>query len=378
MPNKSDEQHNYYIGLMSGTSMDSIDAALVSITEQQTKLLTTHAHPWPDELRAALQKCVQTGQTSLQELGVLDAAVGNLFAAASLALLDKSNLQAADITAIGSHGQTLCHYPNAEPPFTMQIGDPSRIAELTGITTVADFRRRDIAAGGQGAPLVPAFHEAIFHAQDETRIILNIGGIANISILPADKKAISGFDTGPGNCLMDHWINKHQQLPFDAEGQWAQQGKSIPALLELMLRDDFFQQAPAKSTGTEYFSNHWLANHLHEFSTISPADVQHTLLDLSVISIADAITQHAPYARKLFVCGGGVHNSLLMEKLAQRLADKKVLSTQNLGVDPDWVEAQAFAWLARQTLQGKTGNVPEVTGASHPVVLGGIYPGKHL
>jgi anhydro-N-acetylmuramic acid kinase len=365
-----------YIGLMSGTSMDGVDAALVGFSgEQQMRLLQTCAYPWPPLLADALRQLAGSATTSLLQFGQLDAQVGDTFAAAVKALLQSAGVTPAEVRAIGSHGQTVFHAPDAHPPFSLQIGDPNRIAQATGITTVADFRRRDMAAGGQGAPLVPAFHADRFAASGETRAVLNLGGIANLTLLPgAAGRAVTGFDTGPGNCLLDLWTRRHRRQPFDAGGAWAAGGKSHPPLLERLLADPYFLRPPPKSTGPEYFSGEWLASRLADLGTLPAVDVQATLLALTVRSVADALQRTAPDTQRLLVCGGGAHNATLMAALAQQLAPISVESTAVQGLDPDWVEAAAFAWLARATLAGRPGNLPAVTGARAAVVLGGIYP----
>ncbi|VAX07839.1 Anhydro-N-acetylmuramic acid kinase [hydrothermal vent metagenome] len=364
-----------YLGLISGTSMDSIDTALVSFADNGPELIATHTHPWPDDLRQQLQDLTTPGENEINRLGQTDVRAGVEFASAALALLSTAQISPSAVTAIGSHGQTIRHQPDADSPFTLQIGDPSRIAEVTGITTVAGFRRRDMAAGGEGAPLVPAFHAAIFSSHQEQRCILNIGGIANITLLPPNgSDPVTGFDTGPGNCLLDAWINQHLQQPFDRGGAWAAEGKTRTKLLEAMLADSYFRRPAPKSTGVDYFNLEWLNNHLAEFGEATPCDIQTTLVALTAETIARAIQNQAPSCQRILVCGGGVHNSSLLLELKTRFTNQHIIeSTSVAGLDPDWVEAVAFAWLAKQTMEGKAGNLPEVTGAKHPVILGGIY-----
>jgi len=365
----------YYIGLMSGTSMDSIDAALLDFSEHP-RLLAHYSQPLPDALRQQLYRLQTPGQDELTTLMRLDVELGRLFAQAVHALLDKTGLSANQITGIGSHGQTLRHYPDGPNPSTLQISDPNLIAELTGITTVADLRRRDMAVGGQGAPLVPAFHAAVFRHSRFNRAILNIGGIANLTLLPADTKAmITGFDTGPGNGLMDAWIEQHQQQRYDRDGEWAASGHVHPGLLERLLHDPYFARIPPKSTGREYFNLNWLQPALEPFADLAPRDVQATLCELSARSIAEALQATMESVEEVLICGGGIHNRTLYQRLEELLTPARLTSTAEAGIDPDWVEAAAFAWLARQTLAGQPGNLPSVTGASHPVVLGGIYRG---
>lgn len=367
----------HYIGLMSGTSVDAIDAALVSIsTDGKPVLVTSHAHPIPPEFRGEIQALMRAGANEIERHGELDMALGELFAAAANEVLRLSGLGKKDIRAIGSHGQTLRHRPRASHPFTLQIGNPSMIAERTGIATVADFRARDIAAGGEGAPLVPAFHRMMFHSKHCNRVILNVGGIANVTYLPADPSPpVSGFDTGPGNTLLDRWMGRHNARDCDDAGQWAASGKSSKALLEQMLADGYFALAPPKSTGREYFNLDWLDAHLEKISPApSAADVQATLLQLTALTIAEAIRRFLPQTGEVYVCGGGAHNRELMAALTKNFTGLPVTTTAALGLHPDWVEAVAFAWLAHQTLEGRPGNIPSVTGARREVVLGGVYP----
>jgi anhydro-N-acetylmuramic acid kinase len=367
---------DYFIGLMSGTSIDAIDAVLVDFGDGTPKLIETLNFPIPDSLRTELQTLCQPGENEIERLGHADTQLGALFAEAVKQLLTNSNLPANEILAIGSHGQTIRHHPEGNYPFTVQIGDANQIAERTGITTVADFRRRDMAAGGQGAPLVPAFHSAIFHSSDHTRVILNIGGISNITVLPkANDIAISGFDTGPGNGLMDAWIQKHQQQNFDQNGQWAASGKINEKLLTQLLSNNYFAKAPPKSTGRELFNFNWLEQQLSLVAeNISEVDVQSTLAEFTAASIANAIEKYGFETSKVIVCGGGVRNSFLMKRLSEHLKPIVVKTTDELSLPAEWVEAVAFAWLAKETIANRPGNVPGVTGASHPVVLGGIYP----
>jgi anhydro-N-acetylmuramic acid kinase len=366
-----------YLGLMSGTSMDAVDVCLATFGDTP-QLLATLRREMPAPLRQALHELIEcnSGDTTLARIGQLDAELGELFAAAALELLGEHRLQAGQVRAIGSHGQTVWHQPQGPYPFSLQLGDPARIAERTGITTVADFRRRDIAAGGQGAPLVPAFHAAIFHSNEEYRVILNIGGMANITLLPADsaQTTASGFDTGPGNVLLDLHAQRHLDTDCDIDGALAAQGRCDPALLAAMLDDPYFALPPPKSTGREYFNARWLDHHLSRHSLPAAADVQATLAELTARSIAGAIEQHMPDCSRVLVCGGGVHNGHLMERLAALLPHSRIEPTTPYGIEPDWVEAMAFAWLAQQTVTGRPGNLPAVTGASRPVILGAIHP----
>ena len=365
-----------FIGLMSGTSADGIDAALVRFGDDdgplRAELVAAHTHPWDPDVRARLVWLGQGGALdSLDELGELDAQVGEAFAQAALAVLAGAGVAAADVAAIGSHGQTVRHRPYATPPFTMQIGDASRIVERTGIATVADFRRRDVAAGGHGAPLLPALHQALLHDPGEDRAVLNLGGIANLTLLPRAGEA-RGFDTGPANALMDLWCHEHTGRHFDEDGAWGATGRADDALLERLLDDPWFAQPPPKSSGREHFQRRWLAQRLRP--GIAPVDVQATLRALTARTIADALQSTQPGTVRVLACGGGVHNPALMAQLAEALPGVAIASTTSLGLDPDHVEAMGFAWLARQTLRGAAGNLPSVTGAAGPRVLGAIYP----
>ncbi|MDR9436007.1 MAG: anhydro-N-acetylmuramic acid kinase [Thiohalophilus sp.] len=367
----------YYLGLISGTSMDGIDAALLAFDEQQPRLLAHYSHPLPDPIRQQLYQLQTPGQNELATAMHLDVELGRLFATAAQTLIEQAALRPDQIAAIGSHGQTLRHYPDGPAPTTWQIGDPNIIAEQTGITTVADLRRRDMAAGGQGAPLVPAFHAAVFRQAPINRAILNIGGIANLTLLPAEtSQPVIGFDTGPGNGLMDAWIGQHLGQHYDRDGEWAASGHIHPGLLERLLHDDYFERPPPKSTGREYFNLDWLQPRLASFSDLAPRDVQATLCELTARSIGEALEATMDGVEEVLICGGGVHNRYLYQRLAELLTPARVASTAEAGIDPDWVEAAAFAWLAKQTLAGDPGNLPSVTGASHRVVLGGVYPGK--
>ncbi len=361
-----------YVGLISGTSADGIDAALCGF-ESGPRLLGALTHPWPADLRAQLLALGQGGKTAdLDALGHLDTAIGACFADAVQALLAETGMRAADIRAIGSHGQTLRHRPDGGHPFTLQSGNPWLIAERCGIDTVADFRRADLAAGGQGAPLMPAFHAAVLAEPGRMRGVLNLGGIANLTVLAADGDVL-GFDTGPANGLMDAWCQRHDGRPFDRDGAFAAGGHVDETLLADLLADPYFALPPPKSTGREYFHPGWLDAHART-AALPPADVQATLLALTVRSIADAVATHAGAADDILVCGGGVHNRALMDALAGALAPRRVRSTAEMGVDPDYVEAMGFAWLAQRRLAELPGNLPSVTGARGPRLLGAVHP----
>lgn len=365
-----------YIGLMSGTSLDGIDAALVDFKDEQAQLVGFEYQPFPADLQSAIQRLSKPDTLiSLKEYGAMDAKLGHLFADIVNSLLAKADIPAASVNAIGSHGLTVYHAPEIKFPFSLQIGDPNVIAELTGITTVADFRRRDIAAKGQGAPLVPAFHQAIFQHPDEHRCIVNIGGIANITVLPKHQLTeVIGFDTGPGNTLMDLWIKLQQNQSYDKNGDWAKTGKIDHDLVALLKQDPYFNAAPPKSTGKEYFSLPWIYQYFDAFS-YKPEDVQASLCFLTAMTICDAIKKHAPATERVLICGGGIHNAYLLELIKQSI-EYPVESTEYYGAHPDHVEAMAFAWLARQTLNNLPGNLKEVTGALSSVILGGIYQGN--
>ncbi len=363
---------DYYIGLISGTSMDSIDAALVKFEEASVEITKTHEHRYPENLRDQLLLTIRDPEKFMvDDIGQLDRRVGESFRDAANKLIENAGIDATAVTAIGSHGQTIRHRPEALHPFTLQIGDPSVIATGTGIRTVADFRRADVALGGQGAPLTPLFHEWLFNKPGSNRVVLNIGGIANITIMPGDAVNTSGFDTGPGNTLLDTWVHRHLKQSFDKNGDWAAQGEVSADLLERLLTDPYFNADPPKSTGFEYFNLEWLE--AADLSTCDPVDVQATLSALTANSIAAAIHQHAGDPSDVFVCGGGVHNSDLLQRLGVALPGISVTTTESVGLDPDWVEAVAFAWLAMRNLQGLPGNLPAVTGASRPAVLGATY-----
>jgi anhydro-N-acetylmuramic acid kinase len=361
-----------YIGLISGTSMDGIDAALVEFEQASLTVLQTHHYPYSDALRSRLMRAIRGPVTcTVDEVGALHRWTGESFRDAANALLAASDVAATAITAIGSHGQTLRHQPNAEHPFSLQLGDAAVIAAGTGITTVADFRSADIALGGQGAPLVPPFHEWLFSRPGKDRCILNVGGIANATILHGDSRQTLGFDTGPGNTLLDAWVRKHKDEPFDRDGQWAASGTADDELLQRLLADPYFAAPAPKSTGLEYFNLAWLD--AVGVDGIDPADVQATLCALTAVASADAIRLTACEATEVLVCGGGAHNSELMRLLDAQLPGVAVMSTAAAGIDPDWVEAAAFAWLAMRRMQGLPGNLPAVTGARKATLLGAVY-----
>ena len=365
-----------FIGLMSGTSLDAIDAVLVAIDDQQVKQLASISHVLPPLLKQQLEALTLPGDNEIERVAEAEPAFARESAFAVNALLQQSGRSSDQIRAIGSHGQTIRHRP--DKGYTLQIGDPSLIAELTGITVVADFRRRDIAAGGQGAPLVPAFHKAVFQSKKENRVIVNIGGMANLTLLHSDNSIpVTGFDTGPGNILMDYWAQKHLGQPYDTNGDWAAQASADPVLLKQLLSEPYFSQPAPKSTGRELFNPEWLHSHLRSFPHLSEGVIATTLCQLTATTVTQHINACAGDTDTVYVCGGGARNRTLMELLEQELKPSiEVKNTAEIGIEPDWVEAVAFAWLASQTLAGLPGNLPAVTGARHHRILGAIYPGN--
>lgn len=374
-------ERNLYVGLMSGTSADGVDAALVDFTAPaQPRLLAARTSPWPHDLRERLVALGQDDKAlTLDEIGELDVRIASGFAAAVGALLSGAGVDAPRVAAIGSHGQTLRHRPlgragDGTHPFTLQLGDPSLLAERTGIAVVADFRRRDVAAGGHGAPLLPALHAALLADPHEDRAVLNLGGIANLTLLPSSAGGgpVRGFDTGPANALMDAWCQRHTGQRFDRGGAFAAGGEVDAGLLQRLLDEPFFATPPPRSTGRDQFNLRWLEARLA--GDESPADVQATLLELTVHTVAHALQAVQPATTRVIACGGGVHNPVLMRTLASALGGCRLESTAAHGLDPDFVEAMGFAWLAWRTAHGLAGNLPAVTGAAGPRVLGGIYP----
>ncbi len=367
----SAHEAGHYVGLMSGTSLDGVDAALADIGPNgQIWLLHTHYLPYPDQLRDQLLSLhvPQPDEIHLAAIAANDLA--RLYAEACKELLH--GIAPETVRAIGCHGQTLRHRP--ADGYTLQIGNAALLAELTGTTVVNDFRSRDIAAGGQGAPLVPAFHAQVLRNPEIHRVIANIGGIANITDLPVNGE-VRGWDTGPGNMLLDAWIRRHNGAHYDRDGAWAASGTVQNTLLTELTRHSYLTQPPPKSAGREQFNLAWLDATLNRLDqTLNPADVQATLLEFTAISLCDAVIRECPGTQELYVCGGGAHNRTLMQRISTHLPNIKVATTSTLGIDPDWVEALAFAWLARQALHHATGNLPSVTGARGERILGAIYP----
>jgi len=362
---------------MSGTSIDGIDAALVACNREGTRLLASHSHELPDAIKAEIASISAEGKNEIERLGPLDRKLGALFSEAALALLDKAGTSRNSITAIGSHGQTVRHRPPSaghqpQHSFTLQLADPNTIAEETNITTVADFRRRDIAAGGEGAPLAPAFHAATMGSEQCNRAIVNIGGIANATILQASE-LVQGFDTGPGNTLLDYWSSKCIETPYDAQGAWSATGSVNPELLLKLQQHPYFALSGVRSTGKEAFNKDWLEKVLAQSNAIPAEDIQATLCELTAGSISKAVQSSGVSVEEVYICGGGVHNDALLKRLRTHFGPVPVNSTFSLGVDPDWVEAMAFAWLAARCIAQLPGNAPAVTGAGGERVLGGIY-----
>lgn len=360
-----------YIGLMSGTSLDGVDGALVDFSQDGVRSLGDAYVAFPASLRADLMALQAPGHNEIEREALAANALVRHYADCVGSLLAQAGIGPDAVAAIGAHGQTIRHRP--ELGFTRQLNNPALLAELSGIDVIADLRSRDVAAGGQGAPLVPAFHQALFNAPGQTRVVANIGGISNISVLQADG-TVTGYDSGPGNALMDGWILRHQGQPYDADGAWAASGKVIPALLAELLDEPYFALPAPKSTGRDLFHADWLAARLAAYPDVLPADVQATLTQLTAASLAQAILRDGAQADTVHVCGGGAYNASLMTALAQELPGMAVASTQALGVAPNQVEALAFAWLAWRFTQRKPGNLPAVTGARGLRVLGALYP----
>ena len=371
-----------YIGLISGTSMDGVDAALVQMEAGRPLLLGALTRPYEPEFRKRLRAV--DAQTSGAELLRLEGLTGQVFAAAAAELLAAQGVESTAITAIGSHGQTLLHQPSATPPASLQVGDPNIIAYTTGIPVVADFRRADLAGGGRGAPFAPLLHNCLLRCPGTARAVVNLGGIANLTILPAEAdEPPRGFDTGPGNALLDDWCSQQRGTPMDREGRWAASGQVIPDLLTSFLKDPYFAQPPPKSTGRDYFHLEWVQQHLERPSDPAPnpkkaeepsaADVQATLLELSAATVANAVHQYAPAVREILLCGGGVHNTSLCAALRHRLPEHKLESTARHGLDPDTVEALLFAWLAYLRWENLAVALKTISGGAAAARLGGVY-----
>lgn len=358
-----------YVGLMSGTSLDGVDAVLVDLASSAPTLLERHYLPFDEALREELLALHHPAPDELHRCQLAANRLARRYAESVAALLAQADMPRDQVIAIGCHGQTIRHRP--EQGYTLQIGNSALLAELTGIRVVSDFRSRDIAAGGQGAPLVPAFHDRVLRDDSRHRVIVNIGGISNLTNLPS-QAATSGFDCGPGGLLLDAWYQRHLGLPYDKDGTWAASGTVLPALLEKMLGEPFFTQPPPKSSGRDLFNMKWLGSRLT--GDEAAEDVQATLLELTAQGIARAIREHCPGTQEIYLCGGGAHNLALAQRIAASLPECLLARTDDLGVSGDYLEAIAFAWLAQQTLHGTPANLPAVTGARHSCVLGAIYP----
>ena len=363
-----------YVGVMSGTSVDGLDIAMVDMSTGAPRIIHSTTVALPDALAAGLLDLNRPGEDEIERAGACDAELGEFIGRAILDCLEVWQVSPSDIRAIGCHGQTIRHRPDSPRPFTVQIGDPNRVAETTGIDTVADLRRRDMAAGGQGAPLAPLFHDALFRHAERHRIVVNVGGIANATMLPAASDATLGFDTGPGNALLDAWCRHCKGEPYDRGGAWASQGEVAPKLMEALAHDRFVSRVPPKSTGKELYNLDYVIRTSAPFD-YPPADVQATLLEFTAWSIATAVKRWGPGTGDVVVCGGGRLNHALMRRLAANLPDYGLHRSDDLDVDGDGLEAAAFAWFAYRTLCGKPSNLPAVTGAKGPRVLGAIYPG---
>ena len=367
-----------YIGLISGTSVDGIDGALINVSDNNIQLVGTYSQPIPESIRQLVYSLATPSEDEINKIRLLDQQLGDLLSQTSLALCEKYHIKPEQIKAIGNHGQTIRHYPPSleGQGFSLQVGDPNIIAEKTGITTIADFRRRDIAAGGHGAPLAPSFHNEVFRSSEADRIILNTGGIANITYLPANGEAI-GFDTGPANGLMDQWCQRHLNQPYDNNGDWAASGTTHQGLLKAFLDHPYFSQAIPKSTGREDFNIEWVDSLIENLNEkIAPEDIQATLLSLTCLTITQSINELTPHNSEVYICGGGAHNRTLCQALRDALHPRLFASTDDLGISPDWVEAMAFAWMASQTMNHLSSNLTSVTGANREVILGGIYQGR--
>jgi anhydro-N-acetylmuramic acid kinase len=367
-------RRDLYAGVMSGTSLDGVDAVVADFAPLQGRCRTLGAAhvAMPSALRETLLELQTRGDDELARSAQAGVELADLYADAITQAARSAGVAPQDLIAAGVHGQTVRHRPEAG--WTIQLNDPARIAERLGMTVIADFRRRDVAAGGQGAPLAPAFHQALFARDDRARAVLNLGGIANLTLL-APGAPVRGFDTGPGNVLLDAWHAKHRGGAFDAGGDWAASGVHVGGLLDGLMDEPYFRERPPKSTGRDLFNLPWLEQALARHGAgIAPVDVQATLVRLTARSVAEALRREMPQVDEVLVCGGGAHNALLMTTLASEVDARAVMATASEDVDVDHVEALAFAWLARETLAGRPGNIPAVTGARGPRVLGAVYP----
>lgn len=364
----------FFIGCISGTSIDGLDVALVDV-EAKPAITASKTVLFPELLEDELRHLLQPGPNEIFRLGLAHARLGEFIGASILSFLNDNDLDAGDIEAIGSHGQTVRHHPDSDPGFSVQIGSGSHIAEITGIDTITDFRSRDLASGGEGAPLVPSFHRMLFHPYEHDQIILNIGGIANITILYShEQQPFFGFDTGPGNALLDAWVHDSRQLRYDSDGDWSASGQVSNKLLEALLDDSYFSLGPPKSTGKEKFNLNYIEQHLRDFPKIESSDIQSTLCEFTAVTVANAIERWGPESARVVVCGGGRLNSDLMQRLDAHLNHHSVMRSEEINVNGDSLEAGAFAWLARCFTDRVPGNVPSVTGAKGERILGCLYP----
>ncbi len=356
------------IGLMSGTSMDGIDAALVDV--ESNTLASGMTYPYSDQVKSNLTRVLNSETVSLEQLCQLNTLIGRDFASAVHSLLETSHKRPSEVVAVGSHGQTIVHDATVVIPYTLQLGCAHTIAELTGIPVVADFRTRDLVIGGQGAPFAPLYHQVLFGDTKSSQAIVNIGGISNVTYLK-DGIAIAGYDVGPGNCLLDRWINQHLNVPFDQDGQWAATGIVLEELLAALLSDPYFALSPPKSLGKEYFSDPWLSTYLKpEFE---PQDVQATLVALTAAAIANDLKKSPFQAKRLVLCGGGTHNHALQHELTRQLPGLNILSSQKVGIDPDYIEAMMFAWLADKAMNRVPLDFGLITGAKRQAIYGAMY-----
>jgi len=361
-----------YIGMLSGTSVDGVDCALVRFDGDKPVLIQSHFKDYPPALRERVLTLCSGTTTDLGIVGQTHIEIGKLFASAVLELLEETEFLPKNISAIGSHGQTVWHQPDGDNPFSLQLGDPNTIVEHTGITTIADLRGRDLAAGGQGAPLAPLLHREVFYSADVDRAVVNIGGIANITMLPRTSDCFA-FDTGPGNVLMDYWVNKHKHQRYDDHGNWASEGQFNLTLLNALLDEEYFSRGIPKSTGRELFNGPWLEAKIKKCGLeLDPVHVQATLLTFTVTTIVSDLARYCS-PQEIYICGGGAHNEILLTELEKMASEYSVDSTASLGIDPDWVEAVAFAWMARMAMEDRAVNTQPFTGANGPVPLGAVY-----
>lgn len=364
-----------YVGIVSGTSLDGLDTALVELDTDSCRIVSAQTTPFPNTLGESLAALVADPRTDLRDLGALDTSFAEFTADCVRALLTTAGRKPEEITAIGFSGHTIFHQPSPPHAFTLQLGDPNTIAARTRITTVADMRRMDVALGGQGAPVMPALHAWRFGDAHETRVIVNIGGIANLTCLNPDQP-VTGFDSGPGNALMNAWNRLNGRGSFDRNGEWARSGTVVDALLQRFRADEYFSLPHPKSTGLEHFNLAWVQRSVAAEPGAAPADVQATLLELTATTIADAVRASEPEARRVILCGGGAYNAALVRRLQTLVAPAALETSDAHGLEAEWVEAAGFAWLARARLRNEAGNLPSVTGAREPAALGGVYSGK--